>query len=85
MQLKASGIVNINGYHCLFTQEGQWSVSRNGTLIGFVSTLAEVEGFIASNLEKIRQRLRRAQDEADARNDAGDDFLRREQKRVENL
>jgi hypothetical protein len=68
MQLKSSGIVNINGYHCLFTQNGEWSISRHGVAIGFVDSLAEVEGFIASNLEKIRTRLRRAQDEAAERN-----------------
>lgn len=64
MQLKSSGTININGYNCIFTQEGQWSISRHGVPIGFVDTLAEVEAYTERNLENIRARLRRHQEEA---------------------
>lgn len=67
MNLSTSGTVKIDGYHCLFTQDGQWMISRHGTPLGYVDTLAEVKAFIASNLERIRTRLRRANEEAAAR------------------
>ena len=68
MKLSTSGTIKIDGYNCLFTQEGQWSISRHGTPLGFVDTLGEVQTFITRNLESIRARLRRAQEEAAERN-----------------
>jgi hypothetical protein len=64
MKLKSSGTVKINGYNCIFTQDGQWAISRHGVPIGFVDTLAEVSTFTERNLEKIRVRLRRYQEQA---------------------
>lgn len=60
MNLSTSGSVRISGHNCLFTQDGQWMISRHGVPIGYVDTLAEVDAFITANLEKVRARLRRA-------------------------
>lgn len=64
MQLKSSGTINVNGYNCIFTQNGQWAISRHGVPVGFVDTLAEVETYVARNLENIRARIRRNQEQA---------------------
>jgi len=64
MKMKESGTVNVNGYSCMFTQDGQWAISRHGTPIGYVATLSEVETYVARNLESIRARLQRAIEQA---------------------
>jgi hypothetical protein len=64
MKMKESGAVNVNGYSCMFTQDGQWAISRHGTPIGYVATLSEVESYTTRNLENIRKRLQRANEEA---------------------
>lgn len=64
MNLSVSGAIQINGHNCRFTQDGQWAISRHGVILGYVDLVEEIEPFLAANLEKIRTRLRLAQDEA---------------------
>ena len=70
MNMSISGSVKIDGHNCIFTQDGQWAISRLGVILGYVDTLAEIETFIAANLEEVRARLRRAQDEAAKRTES---------------
>ena len=70
MKMKESGTVNVNGYSCIFTQDGQWAISRHGTLLGYVATLSEVDVYIARNLERVRARLARANEEAAERKES---------------
>lgn len=57
MQLTEHGTVTINGYLARFTVGDGWMVSRCGKILGYVDTLAEVEGLIAKNLERVRAHL----------------------------
>jgi len=60
--MKLSGTVDVNGYHCKFTSEGDWAISYHGTFVGHAETLAGVQDTIDANLDTVRARLRLALD-----------------------
>jgi hypothetical protein len=62
MQLRASGTIKHAGHNIRFTADAKWMVSKNEKVIGYVDTLGEVDGLISRQLEKVRARLRLAQD-----------------------
>ena len=70
MILKSGGTIVIDGCNVLRTAGDQWYVSRNGTMVGEVDTLGEVEGLIARRKEEVRARLLRLASEADAKAEA---------------
>lgn len=71
MKLIGSSIkveIENNTYHCIFTRDGRWSISRHGEPIGEVDTLVEVDAFVERSMKDLRNRLRRMQDEIAANN-----------------
>lgn len=71
MKLTGSSVkieIESNTYHCMFTMDGKWAISRHGNVIGEVDTLSEVETFVARNMADLRNRLRLMQDKVAAKN-----------------
>ena len=57
MKLTTSGTIKIDGHLVRFTDDGQWMVSRNETVIGYADSLAEVETLIATHRDRVRAKL----------------------------
>ncbi len=64
MELKPGGTIVVDGCSVLRTAGDRWYVSRNGTMVGEVDTLDEVEGLITRRKEEVRARLVRLGAEA---------------------
>lgn len=68
MILKHGGTVDCGRFNARRTRDDRWqvstksSVSKFGTVIGEVETLAEVDGLIAGHIERVRLNLKQAQD-----------------------
>lgn len=65
MKLTGSSVkieIENNTYHCIFTRDGRWAISRHGESIGEVDTLGEVDAFVAHKMADLRHRLRLLQD-----------------------
>lgn len=62
MQLRESGSIRHEGHNIRFTADSKWMVSRNEKVLGYVDTLGEVDALISRHLDKVRARLRRAQE-----------------------
>ncbi len=73
MQLNETGTITTeNGTKLTRCESGEWCISRNRKVLGYVSMLAEVEPFLAAEEARLRRRLAiaryKAQDRAaDAR------------------
>lgn len=57
MKLTTSGTIKVDGHLVRFTDDGQWMVSRNETIIGYVDSLAEVSPLIETHLGNVRAKL----------------------------
>lgn len=62
MQLRETGTIRHEGHNIRLTADSKWMVSKHEKVIGYVDTLAEVDSLIQRHLEKVRTRLRLAQD-----------------------
>ncbi len=72
MKLKHTGSIAVADCLVRFTDYGNWLVSCDGTVVGEVDTLAEVDGLIARRKEEVRERDRvaRVALEAEAKREA---------------
>jgi len=75
MELTNHGMVKSGCHNVMRTEDGRWMVSRSGTLIGYVDSLAEVDGLIEGQREAVRARLARVTAEANARQSEADTDL----------
>ena len=67
MQLTNTGAIRIESHLARFTDDGKWMVSRLGTILGYVDSLAEVAPLIEKHRERVRARLAFVQRKAEER------------------
>lgn len=61
MNLKDTGTIQVDGYNVRRTNSNQWLITKKGTVIAYVDTLAEIYPAIDFYVAKVRARAAKAE------------------------
>lgn len=64
MELKDSGTIQVDGYNVRRTDDNRWLITKAGTMISYVDTLAEVYPAIDYHVARVRARAAKAHADA---------------------